>query len=55
MYLPLEEQDLCRRNISDHEQSKEVMPLPSPHEQNFSDVLANSNGDSERLGLESGG
>jgi len=36
--------------------SKAAMPLVSPHEQNFSDdpMLANSNGDSERLGLESG-
>ena len=37
MCLPLEEQNLCRRNISDHEQSKAAMPLLSPHEQNFSD------------------
>ena len=57
MCLPLEEQNLCSRIVSDHEQSKAAKPLLSPHEQNFSDdpVLANSNGDSERLGLESGG
>jgi len=37
MCLPLEEQNLCSRNLSDHEQSKAAMPLLSPHEQNFSD------------------
>ncbi|AET02474.2 choline/ethanolamine kinase, putative [Medicago truncatula] len=37
MCLPLEELNLCRRNISDHEQSKAAMPLLSPHEHKFSD------------------
>ena len=37
MCLPLEEQNLCSRIVSDHEQIKVVMPLLSPHEQNFSD------------------
>jgi len=53
MCLPLEEQNLCSKNHSDQEQSKAAMPLLGPHKQNS--VLANSNGDSERLGLESGG
>ncbi|AES87629.2 hypothetical protein MTR_4g031280 [Medicago truncatula] len=29
MCLPLEEQNLCRRNISDHEQSKAEGQIPS--------------------------
>ena len=37
MCLPLAEQNLCSRIVSDHEQSKVPMPLLSPHEQNLSD------------------
>ena len=33
MCLPLEEQNLCSRIVSDHEQSKVAMPLLIPHEQ----------------------
>jgi len=37
MCVPFEEQNLCSRIVSDHEQSKVAMPLLSPYEQNFSD------------------
>jgi len=37
MCLPLEEHNLCSKILYDHEQSNVVMPLLSPHEQNFSD------------------
>jgi len=35
MCLPFEAQNLCSRDVSDHEQSKAAMSLFSPHEQNY--------------------